>query len=409
MPRAAALRLPVRLAVLRERELRLLYAGQAVSLLGDGMLVVALSFAVLDLTGSVSDLGFAFAVSRVPLVLTVLAGGVVADRLPRRSLMVAADLVRMAALGTAAGLLISGSAQFWELLALLALVGTAAGFFYPAATGLLPATVPSELLQQANGLRGISDSVGKIVGPALAGVLVVAVGPGFALGFDAASFGVSAASLALLRLPPHLRPEKKRFRHDLTDGWREFTSRTWVWSTVLVAGSFGNLFSAAFLVLGPGICEQHLGGAGAWALIIAAQGAGGLLAGVVVLGVRLRRPVVATNLAWTLLVAPNLLLALAAPLPAVAAAAFAGGVGLGAGNGIWETTLQRRIPAASLSRVSSYDWFGSLVFNPAGLALAGPVAAAFGARATLITAACWFAVSSLSLAALPSVRSVRDG
>ena len=380
MPRTAALRLPARLAVLREREFRLLYAGQTVSLLGDGMLVVALSFAVLDLTGSVSDLGFAFAVSRVPLVLTVLVGGVVADRLPRRALMLVADLVRMAALGGVAGLLISGSARFWELLVLLATVGTATGFFYPAATGLLPATVPPELLQQANGLRGISDSMGKIAGPGIAGVLVVAVGQAKALGFDAASFGVSAVSLALLRLPPHVRPESKRFLHDLTDGWREFVSRTWVWTTVVVAGSFGNLFSAAFLVLGPGICEQQLGGAGAWAVIVSAQGAGGLLAGVVVLGVRFRRPVVATNLAWTLLVAPNLLLAFAAPVAAVAVAAFFGGIGLGAGNGIWETTLQRNIPAASLSRVSSYDWFGSLAFNPLGLALAGPVAAAIGAR-----------------------------
>ena len=169
MPRAdpltGRLRLPRSVAVLREREFRLLYAGQTISLLGDGMLIIALSFAVLDLTGSVSDLGFVVAASRAPLVLTVLAGGVVADRVSRRAVMVVADLVRMGALGVSAALLIAGDAQVWQLAVLQVLVGTAAGFFYPAATGLLPLTVRAEMLQQANGLRGLSEAAGKVLGP----------------------------------------------------------------------------------------------------------------------------------------------------------------------------------------------------------------------------------------------------
>ena len=395
--------------MLREREFRLLYAGQSVSLVGDGMLLVALTFAVLDLTGSVSDVGFVLAVLRAPLVLTVLVGGVVADRLPRRRLMLAADLVRMAALAAVAALLVSGHARLWELFPLLALVGTAGGFFYPAATGLLPATVPAALLQQANALRGISDAVGKIAGPALGGVLVVAAGPGWAIVVDAASFGISAASLALLRLPPHIAPAKARFVHDLAHGWREFTSRRWVWVNVLVAGSFGNLFTAAFLVLGPAIARERLGGAGDWAAIVALQGAGGILAGLVVLGHRFERPLIVANLSWTLLVAPNLLLALSGSTPAIAAGALVGGAGLAAGNALWETTLQHHIPREALSRVSSYDWFGSLVFNPVGFAVIGPVAAAIGTRSTLIVTACWFLASSLFLVSLPSIRAVRDG
>ncbi len=397
-----------RLAVLREREFRLLYAGQTISLLGDGMLIVALSFAVLDLTGSVSDLGFVVAASRAPLVLTVLAGGVVADRVSRRAVMVVADLVRMAALGVSAALLVAGDAQIWQLAALQVLVGTASGFFYPAATGLLPLTVRAEMLQQANGLRGLSEAAGKVLGPALGGVLVVGVGPGWAIAVDAASFGVSAVTLALLHLAPHVRELRQRFTRDLADGWREFRSRTWVWTMVVVAGAFGNLFMAFMLVLGPQIASDDLGGAGAWAAILAVEGVGGLVGGLVVIGLRARRRLVAAVLAWSVLAIPNALLALVAPLPVIAAGALVGGAGLAVGQALWDTTLQRHIPAASLSRVSSYDWFGSLLFNPIGLALAGPIAAAIGTPAALGLAAGWFVLSSAFLVALPPIRAVRE-
>ena len=254
------------------------------------MLTLALSFAVLDLTGSVTDLGLMLAVSRIPLVATVLAGGVVADRISRRRVMVAADLVRMAAQGLTAGLLIAGVAQLWQLLVLQALAGTAAGFFYPAATGLLPVTVPPEQLQQANAFRGLSDSIARIAAPALGGVIVVASSPGWALAVDAGSFAVSAVTLALLHLPPHVRPPRRRFLHDLHDGWREFAARTWVWAIVLVAGAFGNLFTAFSGALGPAIAKDELGGAGAWAIIGAAQGVGSLIGGLLVFSLRARRP-----------------------------------------------------------------------------------------------------------------------
>jgi MFS family permease len=402
------MRLPAALAVLREREFRLLYAGQTVSVVGDGVLIVALAFAVLDLTGSVSDLGFVLAASRAPLLFTVLAGGVVADRFPRRPLMVGADLIRMGAQASSAALLITGQAHLWELLALQASGGTAAGFFYPAATGLLPLTVPRALLQQANALRGLSDSAGRIVGPALGGLLVVAAGPGWALGADAASFGVSAASLALLRLPAHVPPVPQHFLRDLADGWNEFRSRTWVWATVVVAGALGNLFTAFLTALGPAIAKQDLGGAGAWAALVAAQGVGGLIGGLFVLGRRVGQPVVGANLAWSLLFIPNLLMAFVAPLPVLVAGGLAGGAGLTVGQALWDTALQRHVPGASLSRVSSYDWFGSLLFNPLGFVVVGPIAAAIGSRATLTIAAVWFVASSLALVSLPSVRAVRN-
>ena len=402
------MRLPAALTVLREREFRLFFVGQSVSLVGDGMLTVALAFAVLDLTGSVSDLGFALAASRAPLVVAVLFGGVAADRLPRRAIMVGADLVRLCSLAGSSSLLILGDARLWELLVLQALVGTAGGFFYPASTGLVPLTVRPESLQQASALRGLSQSLGAVAGPAVAGVLVAAAGPGWTLTADAATFGVSAGSLALLRLPLHVPPAPQRFLRDLNDGWREFRSRTWVWLEVLVAGACGNIFTAAFTALGPAIAKSHLGGAGAWAAVLAAQGAGGFLGGLLVLQLRVRRPLVVVNLGWGLLVVPDILLALIAPTAAIAAGAFVGGCGLAVAGSLWETTLQRRIPQSALSRVSAYDWFGSLAFNPLGLAVMGPLAVTIGTRATLLIAAAWFATSSLTLAALPAIRSIGE-
>lgn len=413
MPGAARLRfprpgLPATLDVLRVREFRLLYSGQTVSVLGDGMLSVALAFAVLDLTGSVTDLGLVLAAGRAPLLLTVLAGGVVADRLPRRSVMVGADLVRLGAQGASAGLLLAGNAHLWELLALQALSGTASGFFYPASTGLVPATVPEELLQPANALRGLSDSVGRICGPALGGVIVVAANPGWALAADAATFAVSAWSLSLLRLPAHIRPPAQHFLRDLADGWREFRARAWVWLPVVVAGGAGNFFSSFFGALGPGIAKSRLGGAEAWAAILAAQGVGGLAGGIAILHLRPRRPVAASCIGWAMLAFPTFLLALVAPVPVIAAGAFAAGIGLAGAQALWDTALQRHIPREALSRVSAYDWFGSLLFNPVGYAAAGPIAGAVGDRASLGLAAGWLLVGPLVLVTLPAIRAVRD-
>jgi len=401
----AALKLPV---VLRQREFALLWSGQTVSVFGDAMLLLALSFAVLDLTGSVTDIGLVLAASRAPLVLTVLAGGVVADRLSRRRLMVVADVVRAGALALTAGLLLAGTAQIWQLLVLQAVTGTAAGFFYPAATGLLPLAVRPDLLQDANAFRAISDGVARIAGPVVAGILVVATSPAWAVGADAATFVVSALTLAFLRLPKHERPERRRFVHDLVHGWKEFTSRTWVWLMVVVAGALGNFFTAAITALGPAVAKEHYGGAGAWAAVSAGMGAGALAGAVLVFRVRSRTPLVVACFAWALLAVPDFALAFLVPLAVVVVAAILGGAGQTTGNALWDTTFQRKIPQESMSRVSSYDWFGSLLFNPLGLAVAGPIAAAIGTSTTLAIAGCWFVGAAIALAALPSVRGVRD-
>ena len=396
-------RLPESLAVLRVRDFRLVFAAHAVSLVGDRMVVVALAFAVIELGGSASDIGIVLAARTLPMVASLLIGGVVADRMSRRTVMVTADLVRLASEGVLAVLLIAATPAIAVVALLSGVHGLATGFFEPASTGLMPQVVPAEQLQQANGLRATAMSGGEIVGPALAGVLVATIGPGWALGVDAATFGISAAFLAGLHLPRVARREATSFLHDLKAGWTEFSSRTWVW-TIVVAASFGNIMWGAFSVLGPVVADRDLGGAAVWGSVMAAMGVGALTGALLGIRVRPERPLVLGTAIWSLFATPVFMLAVGAPAALVAAGTFLAGVAMMLGGTIWESTLQRHIPTEALSRVSSYDWFGSLAFRPLGLVIWGPIAAGIG-----IEPALWIAGTGLfgSILAVLIVRDVR--
>jgi MFS family permease len=397
--------LPESLAVLRQRDFRLVFGAFAVSVLGDRMVTIALAFAVLELGGSPSDVGIVLACRTLPLVATLLIGGVVADRVSRRGVMVAADLARLASQGLLGVLLIAGEPPVWSLAVLSGLTGMATGFFNPASTGLLPAVVAPEHLQQANGLRATAMSAGEIVGPALAGVLVASAGPGWALAIDGATFGVSAAFLARLQLPAQLARASTSFLHDLRTGWGEFRSRSWVWSLV-IAASLGNLLWAAFSVLGPVVADRDLGGAAVWGTVMAAMGVGALAGALVAIRVRPRRPLVLSMLSLTMFAVPPALLAAEAPVPLLALGTFLAGGGMMLGISLYESTFQRRIPADVLSRVSSYDWFGSLALQPVGLAIWGPIAVAIGIDAALWVAAALLLASVLAPLAIREVRTM---
>jgi predicted MFS family arabinose efflux permease len=394
--------------VLRERPFRLVFSAQVVSLLGDGIVPVALAFAILDLTGSATDLGIVLAARTVPLVGCLLVGGVVADRFSRRRVMIAADLVRFASQGLLGVLLVSGEARLWQLAGLQVILGAASGFFNPASTGLIP-MVAGARLQEANALRGIALAVGLIAGPVIAGILVATVGSGEALLADAGTYAVSAALLLRVHVAERPRSGKPAsFLGELHDGWREFSSRTWVW-TIVAACSLGNMFGAAYYVLGPVVAKQSLGGSGPWAAVLAAGGLGQVLGGVMVMRVRPRRPLRIAVAACVLPALPMLLLAAVAPVPAIALAALVGGSGSMVFNTLWETTLQQHVPPAALSRVSAYDWFGSLTFQPIGFALVGPIAAALGLTATLYAAAVADLVVIGSLLLVRDVRTLGPG
>ncbi len=391
-------------AALQERQFRLFFTGQFVSLIGDAITPFALAWAVLDLTGSPTDLGLVIAAKTAPLVIFLLVGGVFADRLPRRAVMLTADVARMAVQATVAVLLLSHSAHIWELIVLQALAGTATAFFNPASTGLTPMTVSAANLQEANALRGMSMASTGLLAPALAGLLIVTVGPGYALAIDAASFGVSAFYLARLHLPGHINLPPQSFARDLRAGWQEFVARTWVW-LIVAAASLGNMMSAVWLVLAATWIKEGHGGAGAWTAILVVSAAGALIGGATVLRVRPPRPLLAACFATVPNALPLILLALRFPWETFVAAALLTGFGNMVFNTLWETALQQNVPAAALSRVSAYDWFGSLLCQPIGLALAGVVAGAIGMSSTLWIAA---GVTTAATAAMLASRSVRQ-
>jgi predicted MFS family arabinose efflux permease len=396
-----------RLGALEERDFSILWLGQATSALGSSLVPLALAFAVIDLTGSASALGLVLSAALVARVVLLLVGGVVADRLPRQSVMLGADLLRTVSQGLAAVLLITGHARLWELVVLIALFGAGDAFFAPASTGLVPETVRAERLQQANALMSLSRSVALVAGPTIAGLLVTAIGPGWVFAIDAATFAVSSASLARLRLPRSVsEAPRATVLVELRDGWREVRSRTWVWATV-VRFSLSNLAIAPLFVLGPFVAEESLGGATAWGLIGTAGGIGAVLGDAAALRLRPRRPLLIGGLAASLWALEPAVLALPFPTAVIAVAAALGFGGSGFSNALWFTALQERIPRRALSRVSSFDWLGSIAFQPAGFALAGPFAGAIGVSATLLGSAVVQASACIAVSLSPSVRRLR--
>ena len=399
------MRLNGRLGALQERRFRLLWAGQAVSAFGDGLYPVALAFAVVELTGSAADLGLVFMAVLIPRVVLVLGGGVWADRLPRQRVMLGADVLCGAMQALTAVFLLSGHDELWPLLVLSALYGAGDAFFQPAITGLVPETVRSDRIQQANALLSLTRNGCWLAGPIAAGVVVATAGSGWAFAVDAASFAVSAAFLAAMRLPPTLRAGREPFVAELRAGWREVTSRTWVW-TGIAYFSVWNLAVAPMFVLGPFVAEESLGGAESWGVIVTFAGVGSLVGAAAALRVKPRRPLATGFLLFGLCALEPALLAGTASTGVVAAAAALGFGGSAFGGALWLTALQERIPAASISRVSAYDWLGSIVFKPAGYALIGPLVAVLGTSSTLLLSAGVIAGASVLASSIAAIRAV---
>ena len=372
------------------------------------MAPIALAFAVLDLTGSKTDLGIVLAANWVPQLFLVLFGGVFADRLPRHLVMVGSNAISAAAQGAIAALLLTGTARLWHLIALQVVRGAAFSFFFPASQGLVPETVQPTMLQQANVLLGMSRNATNVLGAALGGVLVAAASPGWALAFDAATYLVSAVVLAAMHLPVRLRTlEAPNVFRELAEGWTEFASRRWLWAIVAAAGVANIAWMGGSAVYGPLVAKESLGGAAAWGAIVAAEGAGLLLGGLLLLRWRPERPLFVGTAALTTGAIPLLCLASLRSTAVIAAAFLIAGAGLEFFNTSWATALQEHVPLEKLSRVSSYDALGSFVFIPLGLSIAGPVADAIGLTHALWLAAAVDAAAMLSALAVRDVRQLR--
>ncbi|MDQ5820890.1 MAG: MFS transporter [Actinomycetota bacterium] len=406
-PRKVDWRARLAASALGEPAYRRLFAGQALSVLGDALVPVALAFTVLALTGSPTDVGLVLAAQTVPLVVLLLFGGVWADRLPRQRVMLSADVIRCAAQGTVAALVFLDEARVWQLAVLQAVYGAATAFFNPAATGLIPETVSPERLQSANALLALARSSANVVGPIIAGALLAVGGGGWAFAADAATFAVSA--LALARLRPQIARVvglRKPLVAELREGWHEFSRHTWLWLSVAFFAVYFTVVLGPYFVLGPVVSQRELGGPSAWAAIVAAAGVGNVIGSVISLRVRPARPLLTSYVVSFATVPVLALLAVAAPLPAIVLASLVGRIGMAFFGTIWYTTLQENVPAHALSRVSAYDWLGSTLFFPLGLVLAGPVAAQIGVSATLLGSAVVFAGLICAMLAVDSIRTV---
>jgi MFS family permease len=398
------------LAVLREREFALFFWGQAVSVLGDGIFPIALAFAVLELGGSATDLGIVLVAGILPQTLFVLIGGVWADRLPRRTIMLAADVVRAVIQVVTAVLLLSGEARIWHLIVLYGLHATAAAFFMPAATALVPQVTPKERLQQANALLGITRSIAFGIGAALGGVFVSLVSSGGAVALDAGTFVISAACLAALSVRSAPGGGGASFLSELRAGFDEVRRHRWLWLGLANAFLFLMLVVAPFEVIGPVISNDELGGALAWGVILTGFSVGTLLGGLLMLRVHLERPLFVAGLLFFATSVAPLLLALHAPVWSIALAYAGEGFAVGIFVTAWETALQNHIPREMLARVGAWDWLGTIGGMPLGYALTGPIVDAVGASATLFGVASTAFVLSLVFVLNRDLRELRiDG
>lgn len=422
-----------RFEVLASRDFRRFSAGYATSLLGTAMSSVAIAFAVLGNGGTATALGLVFTANIVPMTAFMLAGGALADRLGRRRVMLAADLGRCAAQAVLAGAATAGHPSLWLFVTAAVVVGTGNGFFSPALSGLPVQLVPPARLGDANALLGAVQPAAQVAGPALAGILIALTSPAVVIAVDAGTYAISALALVGLRLPgtgptPGLpragqplpgtgqrlsgtgqRPEQPAqrtgsLRRDLAEGWAEFIAHPWLWPQTVQFALFNLVTWGPYLVLGPVLARQYLGGARAWGVILACYGGGAILGGLLALGRRPRRPLLAAALATLGYPLPPLALALHLPLPAVAGAALGAGVGSALGGAFSSTVQQRLIPAAALSRVGAFNLVGAYAFGPVAFAAAGPVAAVLGARAVLAFGAAWSAGLTVAVLTVPAIR-----
>lgn len=368
------------LSVLRLRDFRLLFVSQSLSVLGDALIIVAIGLYVTDLTGDPSDVGAVLTAYAAPLCALVLFGGVVADRLPRHLVMVVSDTARAVLHGTLAVLIATGAVRVWHMVVIGVLFGVADAFFRPAYTGLVPQTVPEDEIQQAQALTGMFREVATIASPGLATFLVLGVGGAWAFALDAATFAVSALLLLRLRTRDRgTRVADATVVEDLREGFHAVRERAWVWVTIAVFSVALLTSLAPFFVLGATVAEDVYGSEAVYGLTNVFWGVGTVSGAVLGSRWKPRRPMLAgivATIPWPLSIA---VYGLGPDVAVLYAVMVVAGIGIGLFAVWWETALAVRIPPHLLSRVSAWDWMGSLLLLPLGYLLAGPVAAAVGA------------------------------
>ena len=407
-----------RFPVLGFRDFRLLLADRLIAPASVGFSIVGVSFAVLKATNSATDLSYVLAAQIAPSLVFALIGGVAADRFPPQRVIVAANLFMALGEGTFGVLVLTGRPPLWAMIGLEAVTGTGMAVFYPASQALLPRLVPRSLLQEASAISRLAMNSGQMAGAALAGVLVAAAGPGWALSL--CGIGMVGTVPLLLSIRSGRQPVPgaagvtaakgaSGMLGELREGWSEFRSHTWLWVIVAEFSVVMMAWYGAFAVLGPVVARQHLGGPAAWGAITAADSVGLIVGGVTSLRITPRKPMRFVVLTGGMVAISPLSLALVLPLPAICLASFCLGVLVEMMMVQWTVTMARNIPPDKLARVSSYDALGSVMAMPAGALIAGPLGAAIGTSAAQYAAAAAI-VGASALALIPrDIRTMRSG
>jgi MFS family permease len=390
------------------RNYGLLTAAAVITGLGGNGALIAAAFAVLDAGGDGGDVGLVAASRTLPLVVFLLIGGAVADRLPRHRVMVAANALNCLSQAAFAVLVLTGHPQLWQMMLLTALGGTGQAFFGPAAEGMLMSSVQGEQASRAFAVFRMAMQGAGLGGAALGGAMVAVVGPGWVLAADAAAFAVAGALRSFIDVS-HVpaRAPGGGLLADLRDGWREFTGRPWLWGIVVQFSIANAVVGAADAVYGPLVARDDLGGAGPWGLALAFFGAGTVCGALLMTRWKPRRLLLAGTLCVFPMALPSAALAVPVPVGVLCAVMLLSGTLVEVFGVSWMTALHQEIPEDKLSRVSAYDWFGSIALVPLATALAGPSEDAFGRTASLWGCSALVVLVTAAVLCVPDVRNLR--
>jgi MFS family permease len=398
------------LTPLRHRDFRLLWSGMCISLMGDGIFVVAMAWQVYALSNAPTALSLVGIAMTVPTIMFLLLGGVVSDRLDRRRVMLAADLTRGVAVGLLAVLSLTGLLELWHVVAIVAVYGAGAAFFGPAFDAIVPDVLPASELSRANSLDQFVRPVAlRLAGPALGGLLIDAVGVGAAFAFDAMSFAISAlALLTMSTRAPRPSATPVSVGADIRTGMRYVRGHVWLWATFATAAVAYLLFMGPAEVLLPFLVKNELGGSASDLGLVFAAGGIGSVGCAVIMGQRglPKRDITFMYLAWAAATVAVAGYGLASAVWQLMLASLCFNALETAGTIVWATAKQRHVPAALLGRVSSLDWLISIGLLPVSFALTGPVSGAIGAQTTLAAAGVIGGAVTLAALFLPGMRAV---
>ncbi len=392
------------LAAMQDRNFRWFFLARAITMITGSMSSIALAFAVLEIDNDARSLSFVLTAFTVSNIVFVLFGGVIADRLPRALIIQACYVVDILSIGAIAALLFTGNATI-PLLVLLSIVnGASTAFVLPAMQGIIPQLTTPEHLQQANAMLSFVRSAVTIGGPVLAGILVATAGPAWAMVVQAAGWAVAIPVLALVKLPPPSHAGGTTLFHDLRIGWREFWSRSWLWTVVLAFMVMNAIHIGAWGVVGPYIAKNNdLLGITGWGWVLSAEGAGVLLMTLLLMWFPLRRPLRYGMIGIAAFAIPVTMLGVHPAVVLLAMAAFIAGAGAEVFSTGWNLAMMENIPGEKLSRVASYDMLGSFVVMPIGTLIYGWLITHADPATVLVTSGVVYASIALITLMVPSV------